>query len=75
MICCLSGLYVWLVSLIEERVVGIKCPVESEIQRRLEMREKKILDTTFCWSESNENSIAIVMPGAIAPYLLLREIS
>jgi len=28
-VCCLPALFVWLIARFEERVVGIKCPVES----------------------------------------------
>jgi len=31
--CCLSALYVWLVSRIVERAVGFKCPIELALKR------------------------------------------
>jgi len=37
-VCCLPAFFVWLISHFEERVVGIKCPVESVKQKRLEMK-------------------------------------
>jgi len=40
MACCLPTLFVWLASRFEERVVGIKYPVESVKQQRLEVKSK-----------------------------------
>jgi len=40
MACCLPVLFVWIASRFEERVVGIKCPVESFKQQRLEEKNK-----------------------------------
>jgi len=40
MACCSPALFVWLASRFEERVVGIKCPVESVKQQRLEIKSK-----------------------------------
>jgi len=40
MVCCLPALFVWLVARFKERVVGIKCPVESVKQQRLEAKSK-----------------------------------
>jgi len=40
MACCLPALFVWIVSRFEERVVGIKCPVKSVKQQRLEVKSK-----------------------------------
>jgi len=40
MACCLPILFVWLASHFEEKVVGIKCPVESVKQQRLEVKSK-----------------------------------
>jgi len=40
MTCCLPTLFVWLASRFEERVVGIKCLVESVKQQRLEVKSK-----------------------------------
>jgi len=37
MVCCLPTLFVWLASRFEERV-GIKCPVESVKQQKLEVK-------------------------------------
>jgi len=39
MVCCLPALFVWLTSRFKERVVGIKCPVESIKQQRLEVKK------------------------------------
>jgi len=38
MACCLSALYVWLVSRIAERAVGFRCPVELALKRGPELR-------------------------------------
>jgi len=40
MTCCLPTLFVWLASCFEKRAVGIKCPVESVKQQRLEVKSK-----------------------------------
>jgi len=37
-VCCLPALFVWLIARFEERVVGIKCPVESVKQQGLETK-------------------------------------
>jgi len=37
-VCCLPALFVWLIARFEERVVGIKCPVESVKQQGLEIK-------------------------------------
>jgi len=38
MACCLSALYVWLVSHIGERAVGLRCPIELALKRGPEPR-------------------------------------
>jgi len=38
-VCCLPALFVWLIARFEERVIGIKCPVESVKQQGLEIKE------------------------------------
>jgi len=40
MVYCLPTLFVWLASQFEERVVGIKCPIEFVKQQRLEVKSK-----------------------------------
>jgi len=35
---CLPALFVWMIARFEERVVGIKCPVESIKQQGLETK-------------------------------------
>jgi len=41
LVCCWPILYVWVVARFKERVVGVKCPVESIIQQRLDKRSKQ----------------------------------
>jgi len=40
MTCCLPTLFIWLASHFKKRVFGIKCPVESVKQQRLEVKSK-----------------------------------
>jgi len=39
LVCCLPVLFIWLISHFEERVVGIKGPMESVQQQRLEVKK------------------------------------
>jgi len=38
MTCCLSVFYVWLLSRVAEKDVGVQCPVEEVLQRRLQVK-------------------------------------
>jgi len=53
--CCLPIMYIWLIACIGDNVLGIRCPIELVIRRRLEMTGAK--EWAQCFGGLNQKKI------------------